>query len=180
MTGHIKFKLWSITFRLIELKVFSAFISKIPSVLSSLKSPCWPLHNCSDPAAWRASAYNIIITTFLAILLSTSPTPIGPGPDSLSNGINLHAMNDSRDSVFFISSKSFKNSAILFNFPMMLFQMNVMLGFFSNHQCQNKIVEIPLLLALLLSKWGTHSYLHIPLGKQVVSVLSIMLLAVVH
>ena len=52
---------------------------------------------------------------------------------------------------------------------MMLFQINVMFRFFSNHQRQDQMIKMPLLLALLLSKWGTHPYLQILLGEQVVS-----------
>ena len=41
--------------------------------------------------------FNIIIITFPAILLKTSPTPIGRNPGFLSKGINLQALNASRD-----------------------------------------------------------------------------------
>ena len=103
MTGHMNFKLWGITFRLIELKAFSSSISKILSVLSSLKTSCiaciaasdlatCPPHSCSSPAAWRISFFNKIITAFPAILLSTSLTPISLNPNRLSIGISLHAI----------------------------------------------------------------------------------------
>ena len=193
MTGHINFKLWSITFWLIELKAFSAYIGKIPSVLRSLKTSCiaciaasdpatYPPHSCSDPATWSTSFFNRIIIAFPAILLSTSPTPIGLSPGHLFNEINLHAMNDSRDSAFFTSSKQglLTNSVNVLRKSMMLFQINVMLGFFSNHERQGQMVLIHLLLALLFSKWGTHPYLHTLLSGQVVQVPAKILLGVVH
>ena len=82
MTGHMNFKLWSITFWSIELKACSASISKIPSALSSLKTSCIPCilvldpttcppHSCNNPDAWRTSFFNRIITAFPAILLRT-------------------------------------------------------------------------------------------------------------
>ena len=53
------------------------------------------------------SFLNIIIITFPAILLKTSPTPIGRNPGFLSKGINLQTVNASRDVV--VSSSSMQS-----------------------------------------------------------------------
>ena len=59
------------------------------------------------------SVFRKIITAFPAILLSTFSTSVGLSPVHLSYEINLYATNDSRDSVFLISSKQsrFTNNA---------------------------------------------------------------------
>ena len=102
-------------------------MSKIPLALSSLKISCitciaasdsatCPPRNCSNPVAWRISFFNTIIMPFPTILLSTSPSCLSPG--RLSNMINLHAMNDSRDSVFlmlFDQSLSTSSANVLHN-----------------------------------------------------------------
>ena len=43
------------------------------------------------------SFLNNIVTALLAILRSTSPTPIGYSPGFLSSGISLQVINDSED-----------------------------------------------------------------------------------
>ena len=68
----------------------------------SFRSSNLPSTYCSKPAAWRTTFFNRIITAFPAL---TSPNLIGLSPDCLSHGIKLYAMNNSRDSVFLISSK---------------------------------------------------------------------------
>ena len=53
------------------------------------------------------SFLNVIIITFPAILLKTSPTPIGRNPGFLSQGINIQAVNASTDVV--VSSSSMQS-----------------------------------------------------------------------
>ena len=189
----MNFKLGSITFRLIELKAFSASISKIPSVLLSLNISCiacivssdpatCPPRRYSNPATWTTSFFNRIIPAFSAILLYSSPTPVSLSPGGLSNGpICMLWMTPGILHVSSLLGRVFQQTVqISCTSCMTLFQMNVILRFFSNHQREDQMVQIPLLLALLLSKWGTHRYLHILLDEQVVSLISIILLGVVH
>ena len=189
----MNFRLWSITFQLMELKVFSASISKIPSMLSSLKTSyisciaasdpaTCPSHSCSDPAAWSTSFFNRIITAFPEILLSTFPTPIGLSPDRLSNGINLHAMNDSRDYAFFISSKQ----SLLTNSGNVLGKSDDAVPnerdvrIFLQPSASRPDGSKPPFYRIAAFKMRAHPYLHIQLGEQVLSVLGIILLGAVH
>ena len=108
MIGQRKFKLCSITFRLMELNAFLASIKRAASVSSFanishivymgvLAPTSWPALSCRDPAASAMSLLKLMIITFPAILLKTSLTSIGRNPDFSSKGINLQAVNSWRD-----------------------------------------------------------------------------------
>ena len=108
MIGQMKFKLCSITFRLMELDAFSVSIERTVSVSSFAKilhiawmapsAPAsWPALSCRGPAASVMPFFNIIIIIFPVILLKTLPTPTGRNPGFLSKGVNLQAVDTSRD-----------------------------------------------------------------------------------
>ena len=75
--------------------------TQVPEVQvpAASQAPDCPAHNCNEAAATYTSFLNTCITTFLIILLSTSPTPIGQSPGFLSSGMSLQAKNASRDEV---------------------------------------------------------------------------------
>ena len=65
----------------------------------------YPPHSLSNPVAQRTFLFSRIIAAFPAFLLCTSPTPICLSPGCLSNAINLHATNYSRDYAFLLRSQ---------------------------------------------------------------------------
>ena len=142
----------------------------------------WPPHSCSNPAAWSTSFFNRIITAFPAIFLSTSPTPIGLSPGHLSNEINLHVMNDSRDSAFFIFSKQnlLTNSANVLRKSDDAVPNERDVRIFLQPSASRPDGSKPPFYRIAAFKMRAHPYLHIQLGEQVLSVLGIILLGAVH
>ena len=152
MIGQRKFKLCSITFRLMELNAFLASIKRAASVSSFanishivymgvLAPTSWPALSCRDPAASVMSLLKLMIITFPAILLKTSPTPIGRNPDFSSKGINLQAVNSWRDVA--VSCFSIQGLFITWaNFLCKMFQIFSKLKFCPIHLHQDQIVLI--------------------------------------
>ena len=152
MIGQRKFKLCSITFRLMELNAFLASIKRAASVSSFanishivymgvLAPTSWPALSCRDPAASVMSLLKLMIITFPAILLKTSLTPIGRNPDFSSKGINLQAVNSWRDVA--VSCFSIQGLFITWaNFLCKMFQILSKLKFCSIHLHQDQIVLI--------------------------------------
>ena len=148
-------------------------------IAASDPSTC-PPHSFSNPA-WRTSFFNRIIAVLPAIHLSTS-TPIGLSPDRLSNGINLHAMNDFRDSAFFISSKHslLTNSANVLRKSDDAVPNERDVRIFLQPSASRPDGSKPPFYRIAAFKMRAHPYLHIQLGEQVLSVLGIILLGAVH
>ena len=74
----------------------------IEYIAASHPASC-PPRSCKFSHAFVTSSFTILMTTFPAILRSTSPTPIGRKPGSLSRGASLPAINFWSDAVFWNS-----------------------------------------------------------------------------
>ena len=121
-----------------------------------------------------------LLQIFSAILLSTSPTLIGLSPGSLSNEINLHAANDSRDSEFIIFSKpsllTNSTNALRISDDAVLNERDV--NFFLQLSASRPDGPDSSFVSIAAFKRKDYPYLHILLAEQVVSVLAIIFLGV--